>query len=137
MEVKSKKIEAYGIKFDSLIEKQTYELLLQYFSSHQIHTHHKVLLFDENEFFPAYYWNIDFYISPFNLFIECKGLWSQGTNDKCRADLRAIAATNDSILRGLIFVSATANQKVSRKHKTLDLDSLNKFLKEYTKRYNG
>lgn len=127
---RSIKIDRYGHSFDSLIECQTFEALLAYIAPDKILVHYPLLLSVENEWFPESRWKVDFYIPELTLYIEVKGRWADKDNDKCRANLRQLAAQDSPILDRLLFVSSTPNQRITRKHKTLNITQLHQILKQ-------
>jgi hypothetical protein len=113
----SNKILYNGIRFDSTLEYDTYQILLKEFGFDDIEVHKPVLIKFKTDHFRAINLKFDFYIKSIDLYIESKGILEYDFSLK----LAMLDSLNPTILNKLIIVVREVDDTFRRFSKTHDL----------------
>lgn len=121
------KCELNGIVFDSKLERNVYLALLVGFKAEDIKVHYPIPIAEANRHYPAWSWKIDFFIPKLNLYIDAKGVRTEGFKEK----LHAISVLRPDVLDRLVIVGDKAGEKVTRAIKTITIPELNAIFRDF------
>lgn len=130
--IKPQRVKYKGIKFDSLLEMRTYQVIEETFEQNgltkpTIEVHQPIVLIPKNNEFKPYKWKIDFCVDWFDqvFWVEAKGI----TDLRFLINLRLLSYQHPQIYENLMIVSNKKKQfRIGGK--TLYTYSLSEFRRE-------